>query len=197
MVQTENSYILIKTVEIIYLYLLLDCCSIIKLTLGNSLKDDSNIFQDFEGVYTFSGHINGMDYFVHSTGQFAIWYYVGTGANWLIGNLTNLGSTGGNIYTHSKELFNKCPMNNGYVWSWMYRSSMYSDWKDTNEVYAKCMNEDDFCTSENPCGQDQGDCDTHDECQDGFACGTNNCPASAGMSSDMDCCSVHAGCKYH
>ena len=166
------------------------------MTLGSSIKDASNLYQDREGVYTFSGLINGMDYFVHSAGQTAIWY-VSSGSKyyWLIGSVSNLGTLGTSyMFTSSEELENKCPINNGYVWSWKYSDN---GWKDTNEVYVKCVNEDDFCTSENPCGQDEGDCDTHDECQDGLRCGTNNCPVSASMASDMDCCSVHDGCKYH
>ena len=58
----------------------------------------------------------------------------------------------------------------------------------TNDVYIKCANEDDFCTFQNPCGADQGDCDTHDECQDGLFCGSNNCPDSLGFHSEFDCC---------
>ena len=28
----------------------------------------------------------------------------------------------------------------------------------------------------------------HIECQDGLACGSNNCPASLGFDSEFDCC---------
>ena len=44
------------------------------------------------------------------------------------------------------------------------------------------------CTSEIPCGQNEGDCNSHDECQDGLFCGSNNCPASLGFDSEIDCC---------
>ena len=60
----------------------------------------------------------------------------------------------------------------------------------TNDVYIKCVNEDDFCTSGNPCGSDEGDCDTHDECQDGLFCESNNCADSLGFHSEFDCCYV-------
>ena len=60
----------------------------------------------------------------------------------------------------------------------------------TNDVYIKCVNEDDFCTTENPCGTDQGDCDTHNECQDSLSCGSNNCPDSLGFHSEFDCCYI-------
>ena len=48
--------------------------------------------------------------------------------------------------------------------------------------------QEDFCTIENPCGADQGDCDSHDVCQVGLGCGLNNCPVSLGYDSAVDCC---------
>ena len=48
--------------------------------------------------------------------------------------------------------------------------------------------EEDFCTIENPCGVDQGDCDSNVECLDGLVCGLNNCPDSLGYDSEVDCC---------
>ena len=44
-----------------------------------------------------------------------------------------------------------------------------------------------FCNC-NTCSENEGDCDAHDECQDGLACGSNNCPASLGFDSEVDCC---------
>ena len=182
------------TDELLHFLVPLDCCSNITLTLGNSIKNnDSN--QVYEGIYTFSGFINGMDYFVHSSEQTAIWYYENSyGYHWIIGPLTNLGNFVATLFSYSELLKNKCPMNNGYVWSWRYSDNGF---QETNEIYVKCESEDDFCTSENPCAEDQGDCDTHDECQDGLRCGTNNCPITASISTDMDCCSVHDGCMYN
>ena len=162
------------------------------MSLGDSIKNINN-YQDYEGVYIFSGIINGMDYFVHSAKQVAIWY-VNSGYEhyWIIGAMWNLGNFGpAKMYTSSKELKNKCPMNNGYVWSWRYSDNGF---KYTDEIYLKCENEDDFCTPENPCGEDQGDCDTHDECQDGLVCGSNNCPVSLGFDSEVDCCTLPGLC---
>ena len=34
----------------------------------------------------------------------------------------------------------------------------------------------------------EGDCDTHDECQDDLFCGSNNCLESLGFDSEIDCC---------
>ena len=46
---------------------------------------------------------------------------------------------------------------------------------------------DEFCYC-NTCSENEGDCDTHDECQDGLICGSNNCPASLGFDFEVDCC---------
>ena len=45
-----------------------------------------------------------------------------------------------------------------------------------------------FCTTDNKCQIDEGDCDSHDECQDGLFCGSNNCPASSTFDNEDDCC---------
>ena len=42
----------------------------------------------------------------------------------------------------------------------------------------------------NSCSKDEGDCDSHDECQDGNVCGANNCPASLGFDFEVDCCTI-------
>ena len=54
------------------------------------------MYQAYEGVYTFSGLINGMDYFVDSKGEKAIWFF-GSGYYhfWIIGSKTNIGSFSG------------------------------------------------------------------------------------------------------
>ena len=54
--------------------------------------------------------------------------------------------------------------------------------------YQPAVGDENFCATVSPCGQNEGDCDSHDECQDGLACGSNNCPASLGFDSEVDCC---------
>ena len=44
-----------------------------------------------------------------------------------------------------------------------------------------------FCKC-NPCSENEGDCDSDDECQDGHICGYNNCPISLGFGTEVDCC---------
>ena len=128
-----------------------------------------------------------MDYWIHAEGEFAIWFWHSeSGEYWLIGPKTSLGLNGGGMYATAEDLEKKCPNNEGWVWSWKYSDSF--SWVATDDVYLKCMSEDDFCTVENPCGLDEGDCDIHDECKDGLACGSNNCLDSIECSSDIDCC---------
>ena len=166
---------------------LLDCCSPLNLTLGHDFKN--TIQNDYEGIYTFDGFINGMDYWIHDGGEYAIWFWYSAPGEyyWLIGPKSSLGLNTGGMYATLDHLKKKCPNNEGWVWSWKYTNS-YA-WVATDDVYLKCMKEDDLCSVENPCGMDEGDCDIHDECQDGLACGSNNCLNSIGYSSDdQDCC---------
>ena len=54
--------------------------------------------------------------------------------------------------------------------------------------YQPTLGDEDFCASEMPCGENEGDCDSHDECQSGLLCGSNHCPASLGYDAETDCC---------
>ena len=54
--------------------------------------------------------------------------------------------------------------------------------------YQATLGDEDFCATVTPCGEDEGDCDHHDECEDGLLCGSNNCPASFGYDDAVDCC---------
>ena len=53
-----------------------------------------------------------------------------------------------------------------------------------------CTGGDTCCTAINPCGVDQGDCDTTDQCKTGLKCGTDNCSIKTGLEWDAedDCC---------
>ena len=44
------------------------------------------------------------------------------------------------------------------------------------------------CTSNNACGEDEGDCDNDYQCKDNHKCGNNNCRSSLGFESYYDCC---------
>ena len=53
-----------------------------------------------------------------------------------------------------------------------------------------------FCYC-NICSENEGDCNAHDECLDGLACGSNNCPISLGFDSGIDCCYPNVNCGGH
>ena len=168
------------------LFTLLACCPTLNVLLENDVKDKKG---KYEGVYTFEGLSDGIDYWVDADGAHAMWY-LESGSNyyWQIGYLVDLGTYTVAMYA-SSMLEKKCPNNEGYVWDWFYSNNGF---QATNDIYVKCANEDDFCTFNNPCGTNQGDCDTHNECQDGFFCGSNNCPDSLGFHSEFDCCYLPA-----
>ena len=168
------------------MFSLIDCCPTLNVLLENDVKDK---WGKYEGVYTFQGFSDEMDYWVDAEGGNAIWYKTsGSTYYWIIGNQAILGSFSAHIASSSDTLEKKCPNNEGYVWNWMYGDYTTNSFFATNDVYIKCVNEDDYCTSKNPCGTNHGDCDTHDECQDGLFCGSNDCLDSLGFHSEFDCC---------
>ena len=48
----------------------------------------------------------------------------------------------------------------------------------TDCCYTVVQGDDDFCTIDEPCGVNEGDCDSNDECKNHLFCGSNNCPES-------------------
>ena len=140
---------------------------------------------NYEGIYTFHGFSDGIDYWM-SEGEIVLWYRKSSTSQWRFAPLAYLGSYTAGIKSVPGKLEKECPNNEGYVWNWVYSTG--GSYIATNDVYIKCANEDDFCTSENPCGTDEGDCDTHDECQVNLFCGSNNCPNYLGFHSEFDCC---------
>ena len=170
---------------------MLACCPTLNVVLKNDVKEQKG---QYEGVYTYQGLNDGMDYWIDAEGEHAIWYRAHN--NWNINKLELLGTPYAEIYGSIDTVEKKCPNNEGYVRSWYYWYTIngYWTWKATNDISIKCTNEDDFCTSQNPCGIDQGDCDIHDECQDGLLCGSNNCPGHLGFHSEFDCCYAPTCC---
>ena len=72
---------------------------------------------------------------------------------------------------------NNCPQSQGYS-------------PEVDCCYAVFVGNDEFCTTDtNPCGVDEGDCDSNNECQTNLICDTaNSCPAYLGFSADVNCC---------
>ena len=59
---------------------------------------------------------------------------------------------------------------------------------NTDCCYASVIGNENYCTWDEPCDIDEGDCDIDDECKDWAFCGSNNCPDSFDVSSPVDCC---------
>ena len=62
-----------------------------------------------------------------------------------------------------------------------------------------CNGGDSCCTKDKKCSEEQGDCDSDDECQEGLSCGTDNCSKKEGGDWDAadDCCYKPAGHKLN
>ena len=58
----------------------------------------------------------------------------------------------------------------------------------TDCCYVPVVGEEGFCASGIPCGEDEGDCDSNEECESELFCGSNNCPDSLGFDLEVDCC---------
>ena len=58
----------------------------------------------------------------------------------------------------------------------------------TDCCYDATIGSEDFCTTDEPCELDEGDCDSDDECKSHLFCGSDNCPSLLGFSSSTDCC---------
>ena len=58
----------------------------------------------------------------------------------------------------------------------------------TDCCYAPTLGDEDFCSTDEPCEVNEGDCDSHDECFNNLFCGFSNCPSSLGFNSSVDCC---------
>ena len=58
----------------------------------------------------------------------------------------------------------------------------------TDCCYDKFVGSEDFCTIDEPCEVDEGDCDSNDECKSHLYCGSKNCHGSLGFLSSVDCC---------
>ena len=54
--------------------------------------------------------------------------------------------------------------------------------------YIPSNGNENFCKVTS-CGNNQGDCDSNEECQENHFCGSNNCPTVLGFDFEVDCCS--------
>ena len=100
-----------------------------------------------------SGVTNGIDHYIFQE-EHAIWFVDGY---WLMGPVDDIGTT--NYYYMYAEssipakALGKYPNNQGSIkWNWAYMGT--EEAVVSNDINVKCTNEDDFCTSTNPCGSE-------------------------------------------
>merc|ERR1712223_317117 len=158
------------------------CCDTIEtypLTSGDSNSDISFFAY---GTWTkMADKVEGYDAYVSDADASKVIYYSCSGS-WRIYEAASIGECNGYIFTDAKT---SCP-HSEVQWNWSYWSGELG-----NGFAAKCTGpagHANFCTVDNPCPTDEGDCDLHSECQTGLICGTDNCPASKGYASWVDCC---------
>ena len=63
---------------------------------------------------------------------------------------------------------------------------------DTNTdcCYSAIVGDEDFCSIDEPCEINEGDCDSNDECKSHLFCGSNNCLGTLEFLSSSDCCEL-------
>ena len=89
------------------------CCQTILIVLHGDVKAVKGYY---EGVYSYSGTINGRDYWVKAEGGRAIWYYPQY-KDWAIGAEKKIGSNFRGI-TSISNLESTCP--NNFKNQWLY-----------------------------------------------------------------------------
>ena len=65
---------------------------------------------------------------------------------------------------------------------------------DVNCCYNATLVDENFCRSDNPCNENEGNGDSAAECQNGLFCGSNDCPVSLGFDNEIDCCIIQLEC---
>lgn len=51
---------------------------------------------------------------------------------------------------------------------------------------------DGCCTTDQRCGEMEGDCSDDSDCLPGLVCGSNNCPNNTGFAERADCCELYS-----
>ena len=54
--------------------------------------------------------------------------------------------------------------------------------------YNSTLGDENFCSTQNICQEDEGDCDLNTECSGNLFCGYNNCPDEVWFDLETDCC---------
>ena len=138
----------------------------------------ANIYGHYELQPNF---VNGRPYF--EKGKHGLWFGID---QWWFGHNEDKGESKG-FAVYYEDVF--CPHQlSGPNW-WLYKNG---DWYNAeNDFLISCLPwYDNYCTPNNTCGLNEGDCDYHNDCQNGLSCGSNNCPISLGFDPTSDCCYI-------
>ena len=123
---------------------LLACCLNLNVTLENEVKNEVGWY---DGIYTFGGISNDMDYFVHSEHRmYALWFYRHPNSYpvikfWMFGYKSNVGLNKGWITQEVAD--KKCPKDGEYPWLWHYFNAQ--DWIaiPTTDIAIRCLDPND------------------------------------------------------
>jgi len=95
-----------------------------------------------------------------------------------------------------QSTYGQCPNTFKAKSMWKVGNEKFFD-KNLRTTSSKCQGSNadmSCCTSSSPCKEDEGDCDTANDCESGLVCGNNNCPFKSGFpDSDYDCCEKPSG----
>ena len=76
-----------------------------------------------------------MEYWVISTGDYALWYYDADGMiYWVIGPSDQVGTTSAYLFGDATAVPKECPVHD--PWAWIFHDG--TDWVETNDVSIAC-----------------------------------------------------------
>ena len=106
------------------------------MTLENEVKNEVG---GYEGIYTFAGISNDMDYFVHSEHRmYALWFYmIHSSKIWMFGKKSNVGQDKGKIGQQVAD--KKCPKDGEYPWLWHYSNTQEWIAIPTTDIAIRCL----------------------------------------------------------
>ena len=83
----------------------------------------------------------------------------------------------------------------GLIFSTSYgipnKVNIYATFVKRNSTYfeSQSLGDNDYCSGNNMCAENRGDCDFSSHCANlWLICGNNNCPSNMGYPSGTDCC---------
>ena len=169
-------------------------CMMVEVFYATETQEYTFLPEIFGCYMKSSEKVNGRNYYtsIAYDGELGIWWEKSLNI-WMIGSAKDKGTLKGLGYNNKNV---EC-LPEHIDWNWvLYHNSNGGEWKQVGKgLEVKCGISDGstngnfgFCSACNLCGENEGDCNNDIECQDGFTCGTDNCPSSLDFDSSIDCC---------